>query len=94
MPHSKRYEIRVVVGEPPEDGPWPLEPPILITDDDAEARNFADSKRTEFPNGLAVIDRIASTVVLVNSQFSAEQQKRLSSDPIPLIPRYFKLREI
>jgi hypothetical protein len=92
MPHTKRYEVRVVIGEPPEDGPQTLDAPILITNDLTDAKGLADSKRLEYGNGLAVVDRVASTVIIVNSEFSARDLDRIGAEPLPLIPRYFRLR--
>lgn len=92
MPHAKRYEVRAIIGEPPEQGPQPLDAPILVTNDVAEAKRWPDAKRSEYSDGLAIVDRIASTVIIVNREFGAADLDRLNADPLPLIPRYFQLR--
>ena len=77
--------------KPAKHGPWPLEASILVTDSATEAKHFADSKRLEDVDGIAIVDRVASTVIILDREFSAAERDRLSTDPTPLIARYFQL---
>jgi hypothetical protein len=92
MLNTKPYQVRAILSIRPARGPQPLDAPLIATNNVAEAKRFADSKRADYSHGHAIVDLVASTVAIVDCTVSVADLGRLSIDPLPLIPRYFELR--
>ena len=78
MSRPKRYEVRQVASDPPQQGPWLLDVPLFGTDDRAQAGRIADLERAV--RHVAIVDRVASTVEIETGA------------TLPLVPTVFVLR--